>query len=157
MNHHEPRTDVRVEVWMRDASPLPDDPRATVLARLREFEAEGIVDDVSVRIWGTFLAVPEDGTDELDPPIRGRVGKFQRWAERNGHSLEPAFDRFERSSIVSEGETDVIRLPMQCLAVYEDDRLVGVFPCSTGDGTNTVADCVDRLETGDVVGDSDVE
>ncbi|MFB6168495.1 MAG: HTH domain-containing protein [Haloferacaceae archaeon] len=43
------------------------------------------------------------------------------------------------------------RLPLQCLAVYDDeDRLLGVFPYSTDDRTRTVADCPRCLETGAV-------
>lgn len=188
MSDREPTTDadVRVEVWTRDASPPPDDPRATVLARLRELESEGVVDDLSVRVWGKFVPATDehdnpnasggaeesgefdesnatDGSgspgepDGSDPPARERVAAFRRWADRDGHSLEPAFERCERSSMVSEEVTDAIRLPLQCLAVYGGDRLVGVFPCSTEDGNNTVRDCLERLETGGLVGDSSGE
>jgi len=157
MSHHETGPDLRVEVWMRDASPPADDPRATVLERLREFESRGVVDDLSVRVWGEYVAPPDAEPDGTEPPARERVAAFRAWAERNGHSLEPAFYRVERSSLVSEAGTDAIRLPLQCLAVYDGDRLVGVFPCSTADGTNTVADCLRRLETGDIAGDPTVE
>ena len=157
MSHREPGDNVRVEVWMRDAAPPPDDPRATVLNRLREFRTEGIIDEVSVRTWGTFVAALDGEADDPESLAGERVAAFQRWAERNGHSLEPAFEQCERSSLVSEAGNDVIRLPLQCLAVYEDDRLAGVFPCSTPDGTNTVGDCLERLKTGDVIGDSTVE
>lgn len=51
--------------------------------------------------------------------------------------------------MVSEERSELIRLPLQCLAVYEDDQLVGVFPCTGDQGTNTVADCLHRLEPGD--------
>ncbi|MEF8863057.1 MAG: L,D-transpeptidase [Haloarculaceae archaeon] len=157
MSRDDSGTDVRVDVWMRDAAPPPDDPRKTVLERLREFETEGTVDDVSMRVWGTFIAAPDDEHDGSESLARERVAEFQRWAERNGHSLEPAFERCERSSMVSEKGNDAIRLPMQCLAVYEGDRLVGVFPCSTADGTNTVEGCLERLETGDLAGDPNSE
>jgi len=90
---HDPAGHVRVVVWTRDLSQPPDDPRRSVLARLRDLDAAGLVDEV-------------------------------------------------------------IRLPLVSLAVYEDDRLVGVFPCSTGEGTETVGDCLRRLETGEFVGES---
>jgi len=157
MRSNDSGTDVRVDLWIRDGGLPPDDPRETVLERIREFETRGTVDDVSVRVWGTFVAAPDGDPDEFESLAHKRVAEFQRWAERNGHSLEPAFERFERSSMVSEEGSDVVRLPMQCLAVYEGDRLVGVFPCSTSDGTNTVEDCLDRLETGDLVGDPNGE
>jgi len=49
---------------MRDASPPPSDPRAGVLDRLRELETDGVVDDVSVRVWGRYVAAPNDGGSE---------------------------------------------------------------------------------------------
>lgn len=134
---------------MRDLSPPPDDPRKKVLSRLRAFEAEGVVDEVSVRVWGKNVSVSRDEADEDRTIIRERVSEFQTWAERNGHSLEPAFRWREQSSMVSEGRNEVIRLPLQCLAVYTSDKLVGVFPCSMGGETNTVGDCLARLETGE--------
>jgi len=59
--------------------------------------------------------------------------------------------------MVSTERREVIRLPLQCLAVYAGDRLAGVFPCSAGSGTKTVSDCVERLEAGDVVDAPEIE
>lgn len=140
---------VPAALTVRDCAP-PDDPRSAVLARLRELDATGGIDDVTVRVWGKRVAPPSDGTDGRDSRVQERVAEFLSWAERNGHSLEPAFRRCERSTMVSEERREAIRRPLQSLAVYEDGRLVGVFPCSTVDGTNTVSDCVRRLESGDV-------
>lgn len=149
MTGHESAGDLRVVVWMRDLSPPPGDPRAEVLSRLHELEAAGIVDDVSVRIWGKDIAASNDVANDDGRLVRERIANFQKWAERNDHSLEPAFRWYERSSLVSEERHEVIRLPLQCLVVYKDDCLVGVFPCSTTNGANTVADCLQRLEAGD--------
>lgn len=135
---------------MRELSPPPDDPRRSVLSRPRELEADGVVDDVSVRVWGRTVSPSENGNGRNDRPIRERVYEFLAWADRNRHSLEPASERFERSTLTSEAQTEAIRLPLQCLAVYEGDRLVGVFPCSADGETNTVADCVWHPETGDI-------
>ncbi|WP_251328538.1 L,D-transpeptidase [Haloplanus pelagicus] len=143
---------VRVVVWMRDAPPL-DGPRSRVLDRLRELEADGAVDDVSVRVWGRYVDPPSDAPASEEGPIQARIAEFEAWADREGHSLEPAFGRCERSTMVSAERREVIRLPLQCLAVYAGDRLVGVFPCSTGSGTETVADCIRRLGTEAIVDD----
>jgi len=143
---------VRVVVWMRDAPP-PDGPRSRVLDRLRELETDGAVDDVSVRVWGRYVDPPSDAPASEAGPIQTRIAEFRAWADREGHSLEPAFGRCERSTMVSAERREVIRLPLQCLAVYAGDRLVGVFPCSTGSGTETVADCIRRLGTEAIVDD----
>jgi hypothetical protein len=142
---------VRVVVWLRDAPPAPDDPRSGILDRHRELEIDGAVDDVSVRVWGQYVDPPADDVGSEEEPIQTRIAEFEAWADREGHPLEPAFGRCERTTMVSTDRREVIRLPPQCLAVYAGDRLVGVFPCSTGSGTETVADCVGRLEAGDVV------
>lgn len=134
---------------MDAGSRTPDDPRRTVLSRLRELEAAEIVDDVSVRIWGKSIPASPDELDASASLVHDRIAAFQRWAGRNGHSLEPAFRWCEHSTMVSEERSEVIRLPLQCLAVYEEDQLVGVFPCRGDQGTNTVADCLHRLEPGD--------
>jgi hypothetical protein len=142
---------VRVVVWLRDAPPPPDDPRSGILDRLRELETDGAVDDVSVRIWGQYVDPPADDAGFEEGPIQARIAEFEAWADREGHSLEPAFQRCERTTMVTEERREAIRLPLQCLAVYAGDRLVGVFPCSTDRGTETVADCVRRLAAGAVV------
>ncbi|WP_435197389.1 HTH domain-containing protein [Natronomonas sp. EA1] len=137
---------VRVKVWLRGYV-LPDGPRRTVLSRLLELEAAEVVEDVSVRRWGKFIPA---SPDELEASqVHDRIAEFQQWADRNGHSLEPAFHRCEQSTMVSEERCEVIRLPLQCLAVYEDDQLTGVFPYTDDEGTNTVADGLRRLEQGD--------
>jgi hypothetical protein len=138
----------RAVVWVRDPSPPPGDPRRALLSRLRELATEGPLGDLSVRSWGRFVdaSPPEAGADR---PIRARIAEFYEWADRSGHSLAPAFRRCERSTMLAPSGTEVIRLPLVCVAMYDDDRLVGVFPCSTDGETNTVPECVDRLERGD--------
>lgn len=137
----------RVDVWTRDPSPPSGDPRRAVRSRLRELEATGRLADVSVRVWSARVAVPEDAPAGNTHPVQERLAEFRRWAVRTGRSLEPAFHRYERPAPVADDTVETVRLPLQCLAVYDDeDRLLGVFPCSTDDGTVTVADCLRRLE-----------
>lgn len=157
MTDHGSEANVCVEVWVRDLSLPPDDPRTSVVSRLHEFEETGLVDDVSIHVWGKCVSVSDEWADETSPPVRERIADFREWADRNGHTLEPAFRWCEESTMLSEEQNEVIRLPLQCLAIYEGDRLVGVFPCSTDNGTKTVADCLQRLETGGVVDDSNAE
>lgn len=140
-------TDPRVEVWMRERSLPPDDPREAVVSRLRDLVADGKIADLSVHVWGRRVAVPDGATDGADA-VRERLAEFRAWAERTGHSLDPAFDCRERSTPVSDERRTVVVLPTQCLGVYDGDRLVGVYPCSTADGTRTVRDCVRRLGGG---------
>ncbi|MEF8778011.1 MAG: HTH domain-containing protein [Natronomonas sp.] len=153
MTDHESAERLRAVVWLRDPSPPPDDPRRAVLSRLRELDSTGDLSDVSVQIWGKSVAASGTKIRDTDRPVRKRVADFRRWAERHDRSLEPAFEWCDRATILSEERTEVVRLPLVCVAIYDDDRLIGVFPHSTGDGTETVDDCLDRIETGVLAGD----
>ncbi|WP_265110639.1 HTH domain-containing protein [Halosolutus halophilus] len=136
---------LRVTVWMRGFAPTPD--QRTLLDRLKGLRQEGALADVSLRIWGRQIAASPSVIDGDDVErIRNRISEFESWASRNGYSLEPAFKRCEQTSMVSDERTEVVVLPTICLALYDADRLVGVFPCSDSDRTTTVHDCVIRLE-----------
>lgn len=135
---------LRVEVWMRERSPPPGDGRRETVRTLRELEATGVLAAVSIHAWGRSIpvAAPEDS----ESIVHDRIGSFESWADRNGHSLDPAFRYRERTTLISERAEEVIHLPLQCLAVYDRDDLVAVFPCTNDDGTNTAAECVARLD-----------
>jgi len=152
MTDAEPDGHPRAVVWLRDPLPPPGDSRQSALSRLRELESEGTLSDVSVRVWGRFVEAspPDDGGDR---PIRDRIAEFYEWADRNDRSLDPAFRRYERSTLLSREGTDVIRLPLICVAIYRGDRLIRVFPCSTEEGTDTVPDCLSRLEANGIDGE----
>ncbi|MFC6953620.1 HTH domain-containing protein [Halorubellus litoreus] len=135
---------LRVEVWTRERSPPPGNGRRETVATLRELEATGVLADVSIHTWGRSVPAspPEDG----ESLVHDRIEAFESWAACNGHSLEPAFRYRERTTLVSEHAEEVVHLPLQCLAVYDRDDLVAVFPCTNEDGTNTAAECVARLD-----------
>jgi hypothetical protein len=149
----EPDDPPRVVVWVRELSAPPGDPREAVLSRLGELESRGRVADVSLRVWGTTVDAAVADGGEYEQPVRSCVAEFHRWAERTGHSLEPAFRCEQRSSMLSADRSAVVRLPLVCVAVYADGGLRGVFPHSTAGETTTVGDCLDRLESGELVGE----
>jgi hypothetical protein len=148
-SHHRPRA----IAWTRDLSPPPEDPRRDALTRLLDLEDRGILSDVSVGLWGKAVLASGNGASD-HTGIRDRVAEFYRWAERTGHSLEPAFERSEVSTMVSADFVEVVRLPLQCVELREGDDLVAVFPCTAEGETQTVGDCVDILETDMDVGGS---
>jgi hypothetical protein len=111
---------------------------------------EGI-DEVSVRTWGAYVSVPSDNGTSIESETSEWIEEFQEWARDDDHSLGPSFQRVERSTMVSEGSVAAIRPPVLCLAVYEGDDLVTVFPCEDEGETRTVEDCLDRLESGELL------
>ncbi|MEF8775292.1 MAG: HTH domain-containing protein [Haloarculaceae archaeon] len=138
----------RVVVWHRSSAMPPEDPRRDVLRRLRDLEAAGQLDEVTVRTWGK--SVPCDEIDEdragLErSDVANRIADFRSWATRTDRSLEPAFCRASRTTMTSDRETEVLRLPMQCLAVYGGDRLVDLYPNTTSEGPRTVRDGLGAL------------
>ena len=142
----------RIECWLRDsASPGVHDRQAAVYDRLERYESEGRIAELNVDVWGRRVRRPPDGaTDEdgLGSDLWAVYRAFESWAERTGHELAPAFRRRKLASLVDDVEGDVVVLPIVCLAVYDDDALRAVVPCSTPDGVVTVEDCLAALEEG---------
>nr|WP_139210954.1 HTH domain-containing protein [Natrinema salaciae] len=117
-------------VWFREFAPSPD--QRELLIPLKELRLTGALADVTLRVWGRQIAAGSSviGGDDVER-IRDRLSEFECWASQNGYSLVPVFKRRERTSMVSDERTPVIVLPTICLAVYDADRLVGVFPRRT--------------------------
>lgn len=123
-------------------------PRTEVIDRLSKLQSEEAIASFTVETWPTEVAISEHTE-------HGRVvemyKEFLLFAEENGLSITPPFERRTVSSLVGESE-DVLTLPIMCLAVY-DDGLSGVYPCTDGDQTWSVADYLDAFEgTGDEAG-----
>lgn len=145
------RSGPHVRLWVRETAPYGVTERVrTVHERLKHLVERGDVAGVEVNVWGRMVASPVEGPpDDLSAGLRKTLDEFETWADRTGRTLEPAFGVHERASDLA-GESDrVVSLPVLCLAVYLDDDLVAVFPCSETDGVRTVEDCLALLEGGD--------
>jgi len=106
--------------------------------RLGRLRAEGTIEAFDVECWPDEVSISGDGHPEVVAAFR----RYERWAERNGVSVRPAFDVRSVSPLVG-ARRELLRLPAACLAAYEDGDLAGVFPCTDGDHTWTVEDCLD--------------
>jgi hypothetical protein len=98
-----------------------------------------------VRTWPdeVVLSAETDGGEAVET-----FEQFERWADDRGLSVRPAFDVKTVSSIVGRTR-ELLTLPMMSLAVSIDGDLVGVFPCSDGERTWTIVDCLDAYEADD--------
>jgi len=140
---------IRVELWVRsgasvDIQDVFDDYRAA----LQQLADDDIIVEFSLCTWGKRLVYGSEGPSEsASETVEKKIREFEAWAEREGHSLEPAFQYNEISSLLTDETRTVIRLPLLCIAVYEKTRLKGVFPCSRDGETRTVANCLERLRT----------
>lgn len=140
---------IRVEVFIRKCAP-PDviDTLRETVARSRRLEGRDGTTDVRVKTWGSVRPAIEALSDS-GPSVSLTVDAFQSWADREGYTLRPAFERHETSGRYGRGATaEEIRVPVVCVAVYEDDDLECVAPCSDGDRTYTVQECLEALEDG---------
>ena len=136
----------RAELYLRGDTYGTFDAQQAVLNRMRTLEAEDVLDAASVDGgWQRVRTIDEDGRAGALATYR----EFDSWARRNGYSLGPAFEERQRAYMGLERLDDVVVFPVVTLAMYEDDQLRGVFPCSDGDQVYRVNDCLDALEAGD--------
>lgn len=140
---------VRVDVFLhQNASTAVVERLRETVARARRLEERDGNVAVSVKTWTSVKPALEE-LDDSGPSVSLTVDAFQSWADGEGYTLNPGFERCETTSMLSHRPTTEIRVPTVCVAVYEDDELQCVAPCSNGDGTFTVEACLDALENGD--------
>lgn len=145
MTDHDP-TYRRAELYLRGDTYGTFGAQQSVLNRIRRLESEEVLDDANVAgEWQRIRTMAEDRRSGA----LATYDEFADWAERNGFSLEPAFERRTRSYVGLDRVDEVVVFPVVSLAIYEDDELQAVFPCSDGSENVTVLDCLDALEAGD--------
>lgn len=138
---------VRIELFLRTSAPAAlVEPLRETVARARRLEERDMADDVRVTSWSAVRPALEELSDS-GPSVSRTVDAFESWADREGYSLRPAFDRCETTSMLGRPAAQ-IQVPTVCIAVYEGDDLQCVAPCSDGDRTYTVEDCLAALEDG---------
>ena len=137
---------IRIEVFVHaHTSAAVVEPLKELVARARRLE-DAIGAAVHIETWTAVRPALEELSDS-GPSITGTVEAFQSWADQEGYDLEPAFDWRETPSVIGHRAAEV-RVPTACVAVYADDDLQCVAPCTDGDRSYTVMDCLARLEEG---------
>lgn len=130
----DPTATLRVDCYVRASVP----PAITgtvdgIVRRLRELDDRDLIDDHRVARWPPecrSVASATDGDGDATASTRDElVATFERWAARNGHSLEPAFRRREIPPSPLDVEPDEprerVRVPLVALAFYEGDASSG--------------------------------
>lgn len=141
-------TDVDVHVWGRSIGVADRDSTDTAdgasgvadrtSSAVADRHSTGIVDSASTRI-------ADGATPSADAP-RAKVDEFVSWARREGYSLEPAFEIRKRESELDPRTDTVLTLPLVCVALYDDEELLAVFPHAEDGGVRSVEDCLERLD-----------
>ena len=114
---------------------------------LRQCEHDGTIDTLLLRSWPGEVAMQDDSPH---PEVLEQYDRFADWADRAGVSIDPPFQTRETTSIVSDSTIERLVTPTICLACYDRDRLVGVFPHSDGETTHTVSEAIASLRTGEL-------
>ncbi len=139
-------TSTRAELYLRGDTYGTYDAQQAILNRVRRLEGEDVLDEATVADeWQRIRTLDEDHRSGALATYR----EFDEWADHNGYSLAPAFECRTRSYLGLDSVDDVVVFPVASLAVYEDDGLRAVFPCSDEETTYTVGDCLDAFERGD--------
>ena len=139
-------THLRAELYLRGDTYGTFDAQQQVLNRVKRLEANGVfTDSIVAGDWQRIRTMAEDKrTGAL-----ATYEEFRDWAQRNGSSLEPAFERRTRSYVGMDQVDDVVVFPVVSLAIYDDRQLQAVLPCSNGEQTYTVGDALDAFDRGD--------
>ncbi|QLG48023.1 HTH domain-containing protein [Natrinema halophilum] len=137
---------IRIELFLRKrvSADTVEVLRETVDRSRRLKEQDGNV-DVHVETWSSTLPAIESLGDS-ERSVTLTVDAFQDWADREGYTLRPAFERRETPSRLGHDPVTEIRVPVVCVAVYVNDDLTYVAPCSDGDRTYSVDQCLAALE-----------
>lgn len=109
-------------------------------SRIEDLREDGVVADASVTTWPSRIDLAT-GDDDLVAAYE----RFEEWAEDNGLTLRPAFDRKEFASEFTGERRRVLVTPVACLAAYDGDDLAAVYPHTGVDRTRTVEDALEAL------------
>jgi len=112
-----------------------------VLDALYALEDEGRIDEVEVHTWPAKVTLRTGAHSQVVETFES----LRTWARNHDVSIQPPFAvREAHSAITGERETLLVT-PTLCVAVYDAEELVGVYPSTNGDSVETIDDCLDRL------------
>ena len=97
-----------MELYLRGDTYGTYDRQKSVLDRVRDLAEEGVVADAEVDTSWQRIRTPE--LDCSDAAL-DTYEEFRAWAEENGYSLEPAFERRRRSYIGTDVVNEVVVFP----------------------------------------------
>lgn len=137
-------TDITVACYVR--APVLLEPVDAHVETLRTCEQEGVVDGLVLRSW------PEAVRLDAETPhweVVERFEEFEQWADRRGVSVRPPFEVRSGVSLTGEHRERLVT-PLVCLALYDEGRLLGVYPHSADEETYNIEDAIATVRTGEV-------
>jgi len=137
---------LRAELYLRGDTYGTFDAQQQVLNRVNRLEANGVFAESMVA--GEWQRIRTKAEDARSGAI-ATYEEFADWADRNGSSLEPAFEHRTRTYVGMDQVDEVVVFPVVSLVLYDDTRLQAVFPCTDGEHVYTVGDALDAFDRGD--------
>lgn len=138
----------RVEVFLQNLAPAESkQSQETIVDRLVNLRDAGHLREISLTVWGQRICTDSvlstlDGGRE----IVNRIGDFYAFSGDSRVNISPFFQINKvESSITGESFQSIVP-PSRCIAIYEGNRITGVFPCVIGDRTYSIDDALDVLE-----------
>jgi len=139
---------VRLELYVRSLlARQANSQQDEVIERLNALEAEGLVDEYQLVVWGRQApASPAQARTDAGVFTLNRVAVFSEWAAANGLSVDEHFERRNvESSMVGESY-QAVRFPIMTLAEYHGQDLAFVAPATEAETTYSVQDRLDAIE-----------
>jgi hypothetical protein len=117
----------------------------SVVAQLETAAARSDV-SVDVNRWSRKVETSANARRvEGDAAALDAYRRYSLWADRADVSLEPAFQTYWDECTFTDKSCEVILFPVICLALYEEDGLIAVYPHVRDDEVVTVADGLDLI------------
>ena len=147
MSSHTP-SEIRMELFVRSQAAIDAHSRQQeVIDRLDRLAEAGRIDEYDVIVWGREICpvAPSDDTTCHRVTVE-RLKQFGAWARERGATLDAVFRYRTIERPYTDEEFFIVVTPFVCLAVYEADELVGVYPCTVDGREWTVSEYVDQFD-----------
>lgn len=118
-----------------------------VIDRVKRLEESGSIDRYRLQTWNREASLEGPLAETMfHRAAVTKVDEFENWARGREERIDLPFERDEIDSTITEESFSLVRLPVVCVAIYNDDRLVAVAPCGCDDEYTSVEDLLDPLE-----------
>lgn len=138
---------IRAELYLRNDTYGTYHVQQRVLTRIKSLADEGVFNEAGLEATVEGVTISE--ADSREEAVK-TYAEFTNWADANGFSLEPAFDRRRRFTPGKTELCEAVIFPVVSLAIYEGDRLRAVLPATDEYAHYTVHEALEGFERGDL-------
>lgn len=144
----DPGVESRIELFVQTLAPVENyDSQGELVSALTDLRDEGSIGELCLTVWGNRICTNgELSTIDSGKHIVEAIADFYSFAAERDASISPFFRTNTVDASMSGQSFKSIVPPSQCLALYQRDELVGVFPCVIDEETYSVRDAVEQLQ-----------